>query len=279
MAQAEFIVGDGVDFESQGITTLGSGGILRLGNGSFRTAGLNSAPGGIIDWGTNGFLAIDDGYLSTPVGDFTVDGADMPILAMVGGKMRKSTSGVPVPDRLVVGDDQSGLMVVSGQSDVQGATRAGREPSFRLRSNRRRRKRNALSTVRIDGGGFGRSRPSRNLVGARMEAGLVFVGATLQGAIDNDDVDQLVISDPGTTARASRIESSGRSIVEIKNGAVVEAGAIAGAGDPLQPPVFRVAGAGTRLTLSDRIQMGSTLMTNASSQVFVEDGAASIPGG
>ena len=106
-----------------------------------------------------------------------------------------------------------------------------------------------------------------------MEAGIVVVGATLQGAIDNDDVDRLTISDPGTTAKVSSIDSDGRSIVEIKNGAVVEAGGIGGAGDPLQPPVFRVTGAGTRLNIVDRVQFGSTPTTNASSQFFVEDGA------
>ena len=189
-APAEFVVGDGVDFVSNGITTLGSGGILRLGNGTFRTGGLNSAPGGTIDWGNNGYLAIDDGYLSTPVGDFIVDGADTPILAMVGGKMRKSTTSATPADRLVIGDDESGFMLVSGQSDVEARlVRLGNQSSGfgRIQVAETGTLFRASGLLEIGPIGRGELTVSHQ---SRIEAGLVFVGATLQGAIDNDDVDR-----------------------------------------------------------------------------------------
>jgi T5SS/PEP-CTERM-associated repeat protein len=272
-APAEFVVSGGVEFTSHGITTLGSGGTLQLGSGAFRTGGLNTAPGGTINWGTNGFLAIDVGYLSTPIGDFVVDGADMPILAMAGGKMRKVSSTETATDRLVIGDDESGFMIVSGQSDVEARlVRLGNQSSGFGKVHVGETGAVFKPSTLLEVGPIGRGELTVSL-GGRMEAGLVFVGSTLEGAIDNDDVDRLTITGPGTTAKIASIEASGRSIVEIRDGAIVEGSGIGGAGDSAQPPVFRVTGPGTRLTLTDVIRTGSTLTANGSSHVIVENGA------
>ena len=119
-ASVELNIAEGPNFVSHGMTTVGAGGILKL-IGTLSTVGLNTATGGGINWGTDGVIAINGGYLSTPVGDFIVNGADTPILAMIGGKMRKVNSNDTAVDRLIIGDSQRGYLLVSQQSDVRAS--------------------------------------------------------------------------------------------------------------------------------------------------------------
>jgi hypothetical protein len=106
----------------------------------------------------------------------------------------------------------------------------------------------------------------------RLEGGLIVVGSTLQGAFNANTPDSATFTDPGTTAKLSGLEANGRSVVEIRNGAVVESIGAGGSGDVAEPPVLRVTGAGSRLILSDRLQTGSTFLSNGASKVFVENG-------
>jgi hypothetical protein len=126
-----------------------------------------------------------------------------------------------------------------------------------------------VTTMEVGANGFGRLDVQE---AGRLEGGLIFVGSTLQGAFNAGTPDSAVFTDPGTTAKLSSLDANGRSVVEIRNGAVVEAGGAGGSGDMAEPPVLRVTGAGSRLILSDRLQTGSTFSSNGASKVFVENG-------
>jgi len=271
-AQAEFVLDEGHNFTSNGITTLATGGMLRLGNNTYQTRGLNTVPGGTIDWGANGVLAIEDGYLSTPTGDFVVDGTGTPILAMLGAKMVKLKTGAPNPDRVIVGSAGGGYLLVAGQSDIRlralsVGTQATGRGNVQVEDAGTLLQVNGLFEIGANGSGDVSIEQQ-----ARLEGGLVVVGSTLQGVYDTNTVDRFTITGAGTTAKLSSLESNGKSIVEIKDGAVVEASGIGGSGDAAQPPVMRVTGAGSRIIVTDRVQTGSTFSANDSSKLFVENG-------
>ncbi|HEX2473697.1 MAG TPA: hypothetical protein VHK01_03060, partial [Lacipirellulaceae bacterium] len=270
--QATFVVTENQQFMSHGLTTLYGNGVLDINGGTYRTGGLNILPGGTIDWGDDGTLAIESGHLSTPVGTFTVDGPQTPILAMIGGNFYKQrTISGGATDSIIIGDTQGGYLLVADEnSDVlTRAIRVGNQAT-------------GNGVVQIEEGGLvrvtlmevgpqGVGRLDVQEAG-RLEGGLIVVGSTLQGAFNASTPDSATFTDPGTTAKLSSLDANGRSVVEIRNGAVVEAGGAGGSGDLANPPVLRVTGAGSRLILSDRLQTGSTFSSNGASKVFVENG-------
>jgi len=268
-AQAELIIADGPNFVSNGITTLAAGGILRLGNGTLATGGFNSAPGGTIDWGANGVLAVEGGWFSTPVTDFVVDGSGTPILALLDTKARKQNT--TTSNRMVIGNSGGGFLLVAEQSDVRlrtltVASQAGSRGDVQVEDAGTLLQVAGLMEIGPNGTG-GMSIEQ----GARLEGGLVYVGSTIQGVHDNNTVDRFTMTDVGTTAKLGGLEANAKSIVEIKNGAVAEITGVGGAGDATQPPVIRVTGAGSRIIASDRVQMGSTFSENGKSLIFVEN--------
>jgi hypothetical protein len=269
--QATFVNTEDQQFMSRGLTTLYGNGVLDINGGTYRTGGLNILPGGTIDWGDDGTLAIESGYLSTPPGPFTVEGPQTPILAMIGGHFYKQRN---IPgggaDSILIGDTQGGYLLVAGESEVlTRIVRVGNQAT-------------GNGVVQIEEGGLvrvtimevGPQGGGRLDVqeGGRLEGGLIVVGSTLQGVFNADTPDSATFTDPGTTAKLSSLEANGRSVVEIRNGAVVEAGGAGGSGDLADPPVLRVTGEGSRLILSDRLQTGSTFSSNGASKVFVENG-------
>jgi T5SS/PEP-CTERM-associated repeat protein len=269
-AQAELTIADGPNFVSNGITTLAAGGILHLGDGTLATGGFNSAPGGTIDWGSDGVLAVEGGWFSTPVSDFVVDGSGTPILALLGTQARKQSTATT--NRMVIGNTGGGFMLVAEQSDIRlrtliVASQAGSRGDVQVEDTG--------SFLQIAGlteiGANGRGDMSIEQ-GARLEAALIFVGSTTQGLGDNNTVDRLTITGGGTTAKLSGLEGNTKSIIEISSGAVVETGSVGGAGDTTQPPVIRVTGPGSRINVTDRIQTGSNFSSNGKSLLFVENG-------
>jgi T5SS/PEP-CTERM-associated repeat protein len=269
-AQAELIIADGPNFVSNGITTLAAGGILHLGEGTLATGGFNSAPGGTIDWGSDGVLAVEGGWFSTPVSDFVVDGSGTPILALLGTQARKQSTATS--NRMVIGNTGGGFMLVAEQSDIRlrtlsVASQTGSRGDVQVEDVGTLLQVSGLTEIGPSGNG-----DMSVEQGARLEAGLVFVGSTIQGIYDNNSVDRLTITGVGTTAKLGGLEANARSIVEIKDGAVVETSGVGGAGDATQPPVVRVTGAGSRITATDRVQMGSTFSANGKSLIFVENG-------
>ena len=269
-ASAELILADGFNFVSNGITTLAAGGILHLGDSTYTTGGFNSAPGGAIDWGSDGVLAVDGGWFSTPVSDFVVDGSGTPTLALLGTQARKQSTATT--NRMVIGNTGGGFLLVAEQSDIRlrtlsVASQTGSRGDVQVEDSGTLLQVAGLTEVGANGDG-----DMSVEQGARLEAGLIFVGSTIQGISDNSTTDRLTITGAGTTAKLSGFEANAKSMVEIKNGAVVETGSVGGAGDATQPPVVRVTGPGSRVTVNDRIQMGSTFSANGKSVMFVESG-------
>ncbi len=269
--QATFVVEEDQQFQSHGLTTLYSNGVLDINGGTYRTGGLNVLPGSTIDWGGDGTLAIESGYLSTATGPFTVEGPQTPILAIVGGNFHKQRS-IPggAVDSIIIGETQGGYLLVAGESEVlTRIVRVGNQAT-------------GNGTVQIEEGGLvrvtlmevGPNGDGRLDVqeGGRLEGGIIMVGSTLQGAFNASTPDSATFTDAGTTAKLSSLDANGRSVVEIRDGAVVEAGGAGGSGDMAEPPVLRVIGDGSRLILSDRLQTGSTFSSNGASKVFVENG-------
>lgn len=269
-AQVELNIADGPNFVSNGITTLATGGILRLGNGTLATEGFNSAPGGTIDWGTNGVLAVEGGWFSTPISDFVVDGTGTPILALLGTQVRKQSTATS--NRLVVGDTGGGYLLIGGESDVRlrtliVASQPGSRGDVQVQDAGTLLQVGGLTEVGPSGDGEMTIEQQ-----ARLEGGLLYVGSTIQGVYDTNTVDRFTITDAGTTAKLGGLEANAKCIVEIKNGAVAEISSVGGAGDATQPPVIRVTGAGSRIISSDRVQMGSNSAANGKSLIFVENG-------
>ncbi len=258
-------------FQAHGQTTLFSDAVLDLNGGTYRTGGLNNVTGGTIDWGDDGVLAIESGYLSVPPGDFIVDGPAKPLLLMVGGKLIQQNEP-SLQEDIIVGDAQGGFLLVGSGSEVR---------TFGLKLG------NQVSgdgQLQVDGadaflevkfllevGATGRgSAIIEN--GARLEGPAVTVGSSITGVYDPTTFASMTFQDVGTTAKLRSLFANGRSLVEIKDGAVVDTEAAGGTGDATNPPILRVTGFGSRLNITGRLETGSLSSGNGSSQIFVENG-------